>query len=150
MPSFSRDGWTSWFAFSLVVAILKHGNGPTVMLRTDLDALPVQEDTPLPFASQKKVLLDGGAESRVMHACGHDVHMSNLIGVAEFMSAHQEAWSGTLMLIGQPAEERGAGAKAMLADGLFERFPKPDFALALPVGIKSMVSATVDLMPARR
>ncbi len=114
-----------------LVGLLENGAGPTVMLRTDLDALPVTEATNLPFASKQTVLTDSGASSGVMHACGHDVHMTNLIGVAQYLSAHREAWSGTLMLIGQPAEERGAGAKAMLADGLFERFPKPDFALAL-------------------
>ncbi len=114
-----------------VVALLKNGQGPTVMLRTDLDALPVTEATGLPFASQVQIVSDAGTNSGVMHACGHDVHMTNLIGVGQYMSAHREAWSGTLMLIAQPAEERGAGAKAMLDDGLFERFPKPNYALAL-------------------
>ena len=79
-----------------VVGILTNGEGPTVMLRTDLDALPVEEATPLPFASKKRVMTEGGGESGVMHACGHDVHMSNLIGVAQFMSAHRELWAGTL------------------------------------------------------
>lgn len=114
-----------------VVAILKNGDGPTLMLRTDLDALPVTEATGLPFASNQQVITDAGSSSGTMHACGHDVHMTNLIGVARFMAAHRDQWRGTLMLIGQPAEERGAGAKAMLDDGLFTRFPKPDFALAL-------------------
>ncbi|MEZ6137520.1 MAG: amidohydrolase [Pirellulaceae bacterium] len=114
-----------------VVALLKNGAGPTLMLRTDLDALPVTEATNLPYASQQLVETDSGASSGVMHACGHDVHMTNLIGVSQYLSEHREQWRGTLMLIGQPAEERGSGAKAMLNDGLFERFPRPDFAIAL-------------------
>lgn len=114
-----------------VVAILKNGPGPTVMLRTDLDALPVTEATGLPFSSKRTVQLDNGATSGTMHACGHDIHMANLIGVARYMASHKAQWQGTLMLIGQPAEERGAGAKAMLDDGLFTRFDKPDYALAL-------------------
>ncbi|MEQ8789770.1 MAG: amidohydrolase [Pirellulaceae bacterium] len=116
-----------------LVAILKNGEGPTLMLRTDLDALPVAEQTNLVYASQVKVANDAGVEVGVMHACGHDIHITNLIGVARFMSENKDQWRGTLMLIGQPAEERGAGAKAMLEDGLFERFPKPDFAVALHV-----------------
>lgn len=114
-----------------VVAILENGAGPTVMLRTDLDALPVTEATNLPYASQQTVVTDSGSTSGVMHACGHDIHMTNLIGVAHFFAEHRDQWRGKLMLIGQPAEERGAGAKAMLADGLFDRFGKPDYALAL-------------------
>lgn len=114
-----------------VVALLENGEGPTVMLRTDLDALPVTEATGLPFASKATVTTASGATSGVMHACGHDIHMSNLIGVARFMASHKDAWQGTLMLIGQPAEERGAGARAMLKDGLLEKFSRPDFALAL-------------------
>lgn len=116
-----------------VLGLLKNGDGPTLMLRTDLDALPVTEQTPVPYASVKKVENEDGVDVGVMHACGHDIHMSNLIGVARFMSEHKEMWSGTLMLIGQPAEERGAGATAMLKDGLFEKFKKPDFAVALHV-----------------
>ncbi|HBE68729.1 MAG TPA: amidohydrolase [Planctomycetaceae bacterium] len=114
-----------------VVAVLENGKGPTVMLRTDLDALPVSEATLLPYASKATVTTASGATSGVMHACGHDIHMSNLIGVARFMSSHKDAWRGTLLLIGQPAEERGSGARAMLDDGLFKRFPRPDHALAL-------------------
>ena len=122
-----------------VVGLLKNGEGPTLMLRTDLDALPETEETGLVFASQvkvsgeDKVSGEGGGQVGVMHACGHDVHMTNLVGVARYLANHREAWQGTLMLVGQPAEERGAGARAMLDDGLFERFPKPDFALALHV-----------------
>jgi amidohydrolase len=116
-----------------VVAILENGAGPTVMLRTDLDALPVTEQTGLPYASTATVLTEAGTTSGVMHACGHDIHMGSLIGAARFLAEHRELWSGRLMLIGQPAEERGAGAKAMLEDGLFVRFPKPDYAVALHV-----------------
>lgn len=105
-----------------VVGLLKNGAGPVVMLRTELDALPVTEQTGLPFSSQK---------AGVMHACGHDIHMAAWTGAAQWMAEHRERWHGTLMLIGQPAEEAGQGASAMLKDGLFVRFPKPDFALAL-------------------
>jgi amidohydrolase len=105
-----------------VVGLLKNGAGPTVMLRTELDALPVTEQTGLPFASKTP---------GVMHACGHDIHMAAWAGTAQWMSEHREQWHGTLMLIGQPAEEVGSGAAAMLKDGLFTRFPKPDYAIAL-------------------
>lgn len=114
-----------------VVAVLENGKGPTVMLRTDLDALPVTEATQLPYASQQTVVTESGATSGVMHACGHDIHMTNLIGVARYFATHRDQWQGRLMLVGQPAEERGAGASAMLKDGLFDRFGKPDYALAL-------------------
>ncbi len=116
-----------------VVGIIKNGNGPTVMLRTDLDALPVREQTSLPIASVVTTTLPGGGEAGVMHACGHDLHMTNIVAVSTYLAEHRELWSGTLMVIGQPAEERGAGARAMLEDGLFSRFPKPDYALALHV-----------------
>jgi amidohydrolase len=114
-----------------VVAMLNNGSGPTVMLRTDLDALPVTEATELPYASKQTVVTASGATSGVMHACGHDIHMTNLIGVARYFAEHRSLWQGTLMLIGQPAEERVAGATAMLEDGLFARFGKPEYALAL-------------------
>jgi len=126
-----------------VVALLRNGDGPTVMLRTDLDALPVTEITGLPRASQVKTKLASGATSGVMHACGHDVHMSNLIAVGRLMAANRNRWRGTLMLIGQPAEERGGGARAMIDDGLFTRFAKPDFALA--VHCESTLATTVSL-----
>ncbi len=116
-----------------VVGLLRNGDGPTVMLRCDLDALPVTEQTQLPFASTKQIELSSGATAGVMHACGHDLHMTNLVATADYMAEHQDEWSGTLIVIAQPAEERGQGAKAMLEDGLFERFPKPDFAVALHV-----------------
>ncbi len=115
-----------------IVGLLENGDGPTLMLRTDLDALPITEQTGLIYASTVEVEREGGAVG-VMHACGHDVHMTNITGVARYMSQHRDDWSGTLMLIGQPAEEIGAGARNMLDDGLFEKFPKPDFAIALHV-----------------
>jgi len=116
-----------------VVAILKNGAGPTIMLRTELDALPVEERTGLAYASKVKVKDDAGHEVSVMHACGHDVHMAALLGTAEIMARSRGNWHGTLMLIGQPAEEMIRGAQAMIQDGLFTRFPKPDVAVALHV-----------------
>lgn len=116
-----------------VVGLMDNGEGPILMLRCDLDALPLNEQTALPFASTAAVKLSSGAETGVMHACGHDLHMTNLVATARFMSQHRDQWRGTLMVIAQPAEERGAGARAMLGDGLFDRFPKPDYAVALHV-----------------
>ena len=116
-----------------VVGILPNGPGPTVMLRTDMDALPVREATGLVYASQVTVEGDQGSPVGVMHACGHDIHMANLTAVARYLSKNRDLWKGTLMLVGQPAEERGAGAAAMLDDGLFRRFSKPDYAVALHV-----------------
>jgi hippurate hydrolase len=113
-----------------VVGVLKNGSGPTVMLRTDLDALPVTEQTGLAYASQVKVKYDAG-ETGVMHACGHDIHITNLISAARWFAANKDQWKGTLIFLGQPAEERVGGAKKMIEDGLFTRFPKPDYALAL-------------------
>jgi amidohydrolase len=115
-----------------IVAVLKNGPGPTVMLRTELDALPVEEKTGLPFASTVIAKTASGQTTPVMHACGHDIHMSAWAGTARWMVEHKDRWHGTLMLIGQPAEESGSGgATAMLKDGLFTRFPRPDFALSL-------------------
>lgn len=116
-----------------VVAVLENGDGPTVMVRTDLDALPVKEQTGVTFASTATATNDKGTVVPTMHACGHDVHMTALVGTARRLAAMQDQWQGTLVLIGQPAEERVGGAKAMLADGLFERFPRPDYNLALHV-----------------
>ena len=113
-----------------VVGVLGSGERPVVMLRTDLDALPVTERTGLPYASQATARDSGGAETGVMHACGHDIHMTTLVAVARFLAAHRDHWRGTVLFVGQPAEERVIGAQAMLDAGLFERFPKPDFALA--------------------
>ncbi len=114
-----------------VVAVLRNGPGRTVMLRTDMDALPVLEKTGLPYASTVTVKGDGGEVVPVMHACGHDIHMASWAGTAALMAAKRGSWRGTLVLVGQPAEEVGAGAAAMLKDGLFTRFPKPEFALAI-------------------
>ena len=114
-----------------LVALMKNGAGPTVMLRTDLDGLPVQEKTGLPYASVIKTKNDSGEEVSVMHACGHDIHMTSFLGTATVLSQLKNHWKGTVVLIGQPSEERGAGAHAMLKDGLFTRFPRPDFILAL-------------------
>lgn len=114
-----------------VVGLLENGAGPTLMLRTDLDALPVVERTGLAYASRVKVQDRSGNEVGVMHACGHDIHMTCLIGAARYLAARRDGWRGRLMLVGQPAEERVMGAQAMLDDGLFTRFPKPDFAVAL-------------------
>lgn len=117
-----------------VVALLKNGTGPTVMLRTELDALPIEEKTGWPFASRVRTKDDSGADVSVMHACGHDVHMAALVGTATLMAQDRQSWHGTLMLLGQPAEEVANGAAAMLKDGLFTRFPKPDFAFAMHDG----------------
>jgi hippurate hydrolase len=117
-----------------VVAVLKNGAGPTVMLRTELDALPVEEKTGLPYASKVRTKDDAGHDVAVMQACGHDIHMASLFGTAAIMAQSKEKWHGTLILIGQPAEETISGAKRMIEDGLMTRFPKPDVALALHVG----------------
>jgi len=113
-----------------VVAVMENGPGPVVMVRADMDGLPVTEQTGLPGASKVRVTTKEGVETGVMHACGHDTHMTAWIGVARLMAANKAKWSGTLVMIGQPAEERGAGARMMLADGLYTRFPKPQYALA--------------------
>src|SRR5579871_4441818 len=117
-----------------IVAVLKNGVGPTIMLRTELDALPVEEKTGLPYASKVHTKDDAGRDVGVMHACGHDLHMAAILGTAEIMARSKNTWHGTLMLIGQPAEETISGAEGMIRDGLFTRFPKPDVAVALHVG----------------
>ena len=117
-----------------IVAILKNGAGPTVMLRTELDALPVEEKTGLAYASKVHAKDDAGRDVPVMHACGHDLHMASIVGTAAIMAHSKNTWHGTLMLIGQPAEETIAGAKGMIADGLLTRFPRPDVAVAMHVG----------------
>src|SRR5258705_907524 len=114
-----------------IVGILKNGAGPTVMLRTELDALPVAEKTGAPFASTVTTKNLAGAMVPVMHACGHDLHMTAWSGTARWMAEHRQRWHGTLMLVGQPAEETSGGADAMLKDGLFVRFPKPDYVIGL-------------------
>ena len=114
-----------------LVGVLRNGDGPVIMVRTDLDALPVKEQTGLPFASTRLVRDDLGREVNVMHACGHDIHMACFIGTARALVKLRDRWSGTLVMIGQPAEERVLGARLMLRAGLFEKFPRPDKALAL-------------------
>ena len=112
-----------------VVAVLKNGKGPTVLLREDMDALPVEEKTGVAYASKVTTKDDSGATVSVMHACGHDIHMTGLIGAATLLAKAKDRWRGTLILVAQPAEEKGNGAKAMIKDGLFTKFPKPDFAI---------------------
>jgi len=114
-----------------VVAVLKNGKSPTVLVRADMDALPVEEKTGLPYASKVTTKDDSGATVSVMHACGHDVHVTSLLGAATLLARSKALWRGTLVLIGQPAEEKGGGAVAMIKDGLITRFPKPDYAIAL-------------------
>jgi hippurate hydrolase len=113
-----------------IVAILKNGAGPVVLLRTELDALPVEEKTGLPYASHVRTKDDAGQDVGVMHACGHDLHMAAFLGTARLLAKLKDQWAGTLMLIGQPSEETIDGARAMLADGLYTRFPRPDYAIA--------------------
>jgi amidohydrolase len=114
-----------------VVGVLKNGPGPTVLVRADMDGLPIKEATGLPYASTTIGKDLSGKEQPTMHACAHDTHMTGLIGTARVLAAMKQHWSGTLVFIGQPAEEGVGGARAMLADGLYTRFPKPDYALAL-------------------
>jgi hippurate hydrolase len=114
-----------------VVGMLANGEGPLVMIRTDLDALPVTEKTGLTYASKVAIKDKHGRETGVMHACGHDIHMTCFIAVARYLAANKDSWSGSVMFIGQPAEETGTGAKRMIDDGLFEKYPKPDYGLAL-------------------
>ena len=116
-----------------VVAVLRNGDGPTLLVRADMDALPVVEQTGLDFASVATATDPAGKAVGVMHACGHDVHMTVLIGAVRYLAGHRDRWRGTLVAIGQPAEERIRGARAMLEDGLFERFPRPTYGLALHV-----------------
>jgi len=116
-----------------VVGVLRNGDGPVVMLRTDLDALPVEERTGVPYASTAVGKDDAGQPVPVMHACGHDLHMTAWAGAAALLARAKESWRGTLVVIGQPAEEKGAGAEKMLKDGLFTRFPRPSYVVALHV-----------------
>lgn len=113
-----------------VVAVMRNGPGPVVLIRADMDGLPVIEQTGLAYASKARGTSTAGVESGIMHACGHDTHMTAWIEVARLMAANRQMWSGTLVMVGQPAEEVGLGARAMLADGLYTRFPKPNYAIA--------------------
>ena len=141
-----------------VVAVMENGDGPTVLIRADMDGLPIKEITGLSYASNATQEDIDGKVKPVMHACGHDVHITSLVGTARQMAERKDAWSGTLVLIGQPAEERISGAREMLKDGLYKRFPKPDYALALhvsanlptgrieaPLGIRASSSDSVDI-----
>ena len=122
---------TTGFGGTGVVGVLKNGSGPTVMIRAELDALPVEEKTGLPYASQVKSKNDKGADVGVMHACGHDLHMAIGMGTAALLAQNKDRWRGTFIYVGQPAEETVTGAVAMLKEGLYTRFPKPDFAIAV-------------------
>jgi len=114
-----------------VVGVMKNGEGPTLLIRADMDGLPVLEQSGVAYASRATAIDDAGTEVPVMHACAHDIHMTVFVGTARRLAAMKDHWAGTLVMIAQPAEERGGGAKAMLEDGLFERFPKPDYNLAM-------------------
>lgn len=128
-----------------IVAIMKNGDGPMVMMRADMDGLPVVEESGLANASKATMKDWDGNEVGVMHACGHDVHITSLVGTARRMAATKDQWSGTLMLIGQPAEERGPGASAMMDDNIWKKFGKPDYALAFHVSAGSQAGKiTVD------
>jgi len=116
-----------------VVGIYKNGDGPTVMIRTDTDGLPIVEQTGKPYASKVTITNDAGATVGVMHGCGHDIHMSSFIGTAQQLMTHKDQWQGTLMMVAQPAEEVGGGAKAMLKEGLFTKYPTPDHVIGLHV-----------------
>src|ERR1700687_4355930 len=122
---------TTNFGGTGVVALMRNGKGPTLMLRTDMDALPVEEKTGLPYASKVTVKGPAGTMVPVMHACGHDIHMTSLVGAATMLAKMKDRWQGTLVLIGQPAEETVDGAKGMLRAGLYTKFPKPNFVVAL-------------------
>jgi amidohydrolase len=113
-----------------VVGVMRNGKGPTLLIRADMDALPIVEQTGAPYASTVKAKSPAGDEVGVMHACGHDVHMTSLVGTAKVLAETKSRWKGTVLLVGQPAEEIGAGAEAMMADGMYSRFPKPDYAIA--------------------
>jgi amidohydrolase len=122
---YDNSGWKCYG----VIGVMKNGAGPTVLVRTDLDALPVHEETGLPYASTATTKNDEGKEVPVMHACGHDAHMAMFIGVARALAKLKDQWRGTIIFVGQPAEETGNGARALLHAGLYEKFGKPDFAL---------------------
>jgi hippurate hydrolase len=119
-----------WVGYG-VIAVMKNGAGPTVLVRTELDALPVEEKTGLPYASKVATRSDAGQEVGVMHACGHDIHMTSLLGTAKMLAQLKDSWRGTLVFLGQPAEETIDGARALLRDGLYSKVPKPDYAIAL-------------------
>ncbi|MFN2260346.1 MAG: amidohydrolase, partial [Parasphingopyxis sp.] len=142
-----------------VVGVIENGPGPVVLVRADMDGLPIAEDSGLSYESEVRQTGVDGVEAPVMHACGHDVHITALIGVARQLARLRDQWSGTVVLIAQPAEERISGARAMMEDGLYERFPKPEYALAfhvasdlptghidLPTGITASSADSVDII----
>ena len=116
-----------------IAGVYENGDGPVILVRSDMDALPMREETGVPFASSATAVTIDGSETYVMHACGHDMHMTTMVGTAKVLVQLRDQWSGTLVFIGQPAEELFLGARAMIGDGLFERFPQPDYMLALHV-----------------
>ena len=130
-----------------VVSVMKNGEGPTVLLRADMDGLPVVEQTGLPFASKVTATPASGVTTGVMHACGHDTHMAGFIGAAQQLVDHKDQWQGTLVMVLQPAEELGLGALAMLEDGLYTRFPKPDYALAFHDAAAPAPAGTIGYTP---
>ncbi|MZD04872.1 amidohydrolase [Streptomyces sp. SID5785] len=143
------QGWevTEGVGRTGVVGVLRSGDGPTVLLRADMDALPVEEETGLPYASTATAVTDDGREVPVMHACGHDVHVTALLGTTALLAARPDAWRGTVVAVFQPAEEVG-GAPVMLEDGFADRFPRPDICLAqhtapVPVGYAGSRPGTV-------
>ena len=126
--NFGKYDLSPWKCYG-VVGVMKNGTGPTVLVRTDMDALPVHEETGLPYASKVTTKTDDGKEVPVMHACGHDAHVAMLVGVARALAKLKDQWRGTIVFVGQPAEEAGNGARALLHAGLYEKFGKPEFAL---------------------
>lgn len=139
---YQRHDWPGYG----VAAVLRNGDGPTVLVRADLDALPVEERTELPYASKARGTYRDGRDVPVMHACGHDVHVASLIGTARLLARFKDEWRGTVVLIGQPAEEGGGGAQAMLDDGVYRICPQPDYALALHVTLQ-LEAGTVGYLP---
>ncbi len=129
-----------------VVGIMTNGEGPTVLVRADMDGLPLLEDSGLDYASNARQTGSDGVEAPVMHACGHDVHITSLIGTARQLARLRDSWRGTIVFIAQPAEERIGGARLMLEDGLYERFPKPDYALAFHVDA-GLPTGRIDMSP---
>lgn len=133
-----------------VVSVMKNGDGPVVMLRADMDGLPVVEQTGLPYASKVVATPASGVTTGVMHACGHDTHMTGFIGAAQLLAERKNEWQGTLVMILQPAEELGLGAIAMIEDGLYERFPKPEYVLAFHDAAAPAPAGTIAIRRAMR
>ena len=130
-----------------VVSVMRNGDGPTVLLRADMDGLPVVEQTGLPYASKQTTTTENGVTTGIMHACGHDTHMAGFIGAAQLLVDHKDKWQGTLVMVLQPAEEIGLGALAMLEDGLYSDFPKPDYALAFHDAAAPAPAGTIGYTP---